>query len=74
VHLKFKQRKVAGSRKKIKALEYGPFEVLEEVGDNAYRPNLPPYMCIYAIVNVKNLKIYEPSMLDQELRSRSYLL
>ena len=26
----------------------------------------PPYMCIYSVVNVKNLKLYEPSMLDQD--------
>jgi hypothetical protein len=45
---------------------YGPFEVLEKVGDNSYRLSLPPYMCIYSVVNVENLKLYEPSMLDQE--------
>jgi hypothetical protein len=45
---------------------YGPFEVLEKVGDNAYKLSLPPYMHIYSVVNVENLKLYEPSMLDQE--------
>jgi hypothetical protein len=39
---------------------------LEKVGDNAYKLNLPPYMHIYSVVNVENLKLYEPSMLDQE--------
>lgn len=51
----------------MNALWYGPFEVLEKMGDNAYRLNLPLYMCIYSVVNVKNLKLYEPSMLDQEI-------
>jgi hypothetical protein len=36
------------------------------VGDNAYRISLTPYMHIYPVVNVENLKLYEPSMLDQE--------
>jgi hypothetical protein len=36
------------------------------VGDNAYKLSLPPYMCIYSVVNVENLKLYEPSMLDHE--------
>lgn len=52
--------------KKIKNLRYGPFEILEKVGDNAYQLNLPPYMCIFLVLNVENLKLYEPSMLDQE--------
>ena len=39
---------------------------MENVGDNSYQLNLPPYMCIYSAVNVDNLKLYEPSMLDQE--------
>ena len=43
-----------------------PFEVLEKVGD-FYILTLPPYMCIYLVVNVENLKLYEPSMLDQEI-------
>jgi hypothetical protein len=40
--------------------------VLEKVGDNAYKLSIPPYMKIYSILNVENLKLYEPSMLDQE--------
>jgi hypothetical protein len=40
-----KQRNATyGLGKKIKALWYGPFEVLEKVGDNAYKLSLPPYM------------------------------
>jgi hypothetical protein len=39
---------------------------LEKVGDNSYRLSIPPYMHIYSIMNVENLKLYEPSMLDQE--------
>lgn len=45
---------------------YGPFEILEHVGDIAYRLSLPPYMCIYLVVHVENLKLYEPSMIDEE--------
>jgi hypothetical protein len=52
--------------KKIKALWYSPFGVLEKVGDNTYRLNIPRYMCIYSVMNVENLKLYETSMLDQE--------
>jgi hypothetical protein len=52
--------------KKIKAIWYGPFEVVKNVGDHSYRLILPPYMHIYLVVNVENLKLYEPSMLDQE--------
>jgi hypothetical protein len=36
------------------------------VGDNTYRLILPPYMHIYSVLNVDNLKLYEPSMLDEE--------
>jgi hypothetical protein len=36
------------------------------VGDNAYKLSLSPYMCIYLVVIMENLKLYEPSMLDDE--------
>ena len=66
VWLHLNKERLQGPSKKIKALQYGPFEVLEKIGDNAYRLSLPPSMCIYSIVNVENLKLYELSMLDQE--------
>jgi len=34
--------------------------------DNAYGLSLPPYMCIYSIVNLDNSKPYDPSILDRE--------
>jgi hypothetical protein len=66
VWLQLNKKRLQGPGKKIKALRYGPFEVLEKVGDNTYRLSLPPYMCIYSVVKVENLKLYEPSILDQE--------
>ena len=66
VWLQLNKERLQGIGKNIKALWYGPFEVVEKVGYNAYRLGLPPYMCIYLVVNVDNIKLYEPSMLDQE--------
>jgi hypothetical protein len=74
VWLELSKERLQCPGKKIKALRYGPFEVLEKVGDNAYKLRLPLYMCIYSVVNVENIKIYEPSILDREIeRSKSYL-
>jgi len=64
VWLQLNKERLQGLSKKIKALWYGPFEILEKVGDNTYRFSLPPYMNIFLVVNVENLKLYEPSMLD----------
>jgi hypothetical protein len=66
VWLQLNKERIHGPGKKIKAIWYGPFQVLERVGYNAYRLGLPPYMRIFSVVNVENLKFYEPSMLDQE--------
>ena len=66
VWLQLNKERLQGHGKKIKAMWYGPFEVLKKVGDNTYIINLPPYMHIYLVVNVENLKLYEHSMLDEE--------
>ena len=50
----------------LKPIRYGPFEILEKIGTNAFRLNLPPYMQIYSVVNVENLKLYEPPMILDE--------
>jgi hypothetical protein len=75
VWLQLDKERLHGPGKKIKAMRYGPFEVFEKVGVNAYKHNLPPYMHINylppyihinSIVSVENLKLYEPSVLDQK--------
>ena len=52
--------------KKLKPIRYGPFTILEKIGMNAFRLELPPYMQIYSVVNVENLKLYEPPMIMDE--------
>ena len=47
-------------------MQYGPYEILEKEGDNAYGLSLHRYMHIYSRVNVGNLKLCELSMLDEE--------
>src|SRR6266849_4890222 len=57
-----------GEGKQLKPIRYGPFEILEKIGTNSFRFNLPPYMQIYSVVNVENLKLYEPPMImDEEI-------
>ena len=55
-----------GEGKKLKPIRYGPFTILEKIGTNAFRLDLPPYMQIYSVVNVENLKLYEPPMIMDE--------
>ena len=57
-----------GEGRKLKPIKYGPFEILEKIGTNAFHLNLPPCMQIYSVVNVENLKLYEPPMiLDEDI-------
>ena len=57
-----------GEGRKLKPIRYGPFQILEKIGTNAFYLNLPPYMQIYSVVNVENLKLYEPPMiLDEDI-------
>jgi len=55
--------RLKGEGKKLKPVRYGPFKIVEKIGNNAFRLDLPPYMCIYSVVNVENLKLYEPLMI-----------
>jgi hypothetical protein len=56
-----------GEGKKLKPIHYGPFTILEKIGTNAFHVDIPTYMHIYSIVNVENLKLFEPPMImDQD--------
>lgn len=52
-----------GEGKKLRAIQYGPFTILENIGNNAFHHDLLIYMKMYSIVNVKNLKLYEPPLI-----------
>jgi hypothetical protein len=59
-----------GEGNKLKPICYGPFTILEKSGTNAFHLDLPPYMHIYLVVNVDNLKLFEPPMImdhDEEV-------
>ena len=60
-----------GEGKKLKPIRYGPFKIVEKIGHNEFRLNLPPYMHIYLVVNVDKLKLYEPPMImDLEVNAQ----
>lgn len=55
------------SKRRRQEVCYGHFHILKNIGDNASQLKLPSYMKTYSIINVKNLKPFKPSMLDNEL-------
>ena len=60
------KERLKGEGKKLKPIRNGPFEILEKIGNNAFRLNLPPYVQMYAVVNVENLRLYEPPLIDDQ--------
>ena len=53
-----------GEGKNLKPIRYGPFKILKQVGNNAFQLDFPSYMQMYSVVNVENLRLYEPPLID----------
>ncbi|MEX5618438.1 hypothetical protein ABFV55_27565, partial [Pseudomonas syringae] len=49
VWLKLGKERLKGEGKKLKPLRYGPFRILNQIGDNAFRLDLPPYLGMYSV-------------------------
>ena len=61
--------RLQGEGRKLNPIRYGNFIILDKFSNNAFRLELPPYMQMYSIVNVENLKLYEPPMIvDQDIQ------
>jgi hypothetical protein len=60
------KRDFKGKVKSLKPIRYGPFKILEKIGNNAFKLDLPPYMQIYSVVNVENLRLFEPPLIDDQ--------
>jgi len=63
VWLYIRKEILQGEEKNIKPIRYGPFKIVEKIGNNTFRLELPLYMQIYFVVNVENLRLYEPPMI-----------
>ena len=60
-----------GEGKKLKPIRYGPFKIPDKIGENDFRLDLPAYMQIYSVINVENIRLYEPSLIeDHEEKSQ----
>ena len=64
VWLYISKDRMQGEGKKLKPIRYGPFKILDKIGENAFRLDLPAYMQIYSVVNAENLRLYEPSLIE----------
>ncbi|KAJ6990294.1 hypothetical protein NC653_018750 [Populus alba x Populus x berolinensis] len=58
--------RLLGEGKKLRPIRCGPFKIIRKIGDNACQLELPAFMEMYSVVNVEKLKLFEPSMLDDE--------
>ena len=55
-----------GEGKKLKPIYYGLLKILEKIGNNAFKLDFPPYMQIYYVVNVENLRLFEPPLIHDQ--------
>lgn len=63
--------KMQGEGKKLKPIRYGPFKILRKIGENSFRLGFPTYMHIYSVINEENLRLFEPSLIeDREEQSQ----
>jgi len=64
VWLYINKDRMQGEGKKLKPIRYGPFKILEKIGENYFRLDLPSYMHIYSVVNADSLRLFEPSLIE----------
>jgi len=64
VWLYMNKDRMQGEGKKLKPIRYGPFRILEKIGENDFHLDLLAYMHIYSVMNADCLRLFEPSMVE----------
>jgi len=64
VWLYISKDRMQGEVKKLKPIRYGPFKILEKIGENAFRLDLPTCMHIYSVVNADSSRLFEPPLIE----------
>jgi hypothetical protein len=60
-------REIEGGAQKTKSILDRLFTILGKIGENGLKLDLPPFTGIYSLINLDQLKLFEPSLLDQEV-------
>jgi hypothetical protein len=71
VWLHINRVRLKAEAKKFKPIINGPFTILGKIGTNSFLLDLSSYMQIYSVVNIKNLKLYEPPKIMNQRESVS---
>ena len=66
VWLHIRKERMQGEGKYLKPIHYGPFKIINKVGNNAFQLDFPSYMQMYSVVNVENLHLYETHSIDDQ--------
>jgi hypothetical protein len=53
---------------KLKPLRYGPYAIIQQIGDNAFRSDISSHLGIHDVINTDLLKLYEDSTLETNIQ------
>jgi hypothetical protein len=56
-----------GHHHKLLPIRYGLYTILDKIRENAYRLDMPPQLGVHNFINVNNLKLFEPSLLEEPI-------
>ena len=58
---------MTGEGKNLRPIRYGPFRIVKKIGTYSFYLDILSYMHMYSIINVENLKLYEPPIIVDEV-------
>jgi hypothetical protein len=65
VRLHLDKKRFKSHHHKLLPIRYGPYTILDKIGENTYRLDLPPQLGIHNVINVNHLNLFEPSLLEE---------
>lgn len=69
-----RKERLKGEEEKLKSIHYNSFKILKKIAQNAFLLDLPPYLEMDLVMNVVNVNLFEPSMLDEDQWQQPVLL
>jgi hypothetical protein len=65
VWLHLDKKHFKGHHHKLLPRRYGPYTILDKIGENDYRLDLPQQLGIHNVINVNHLNFFEPPLLEE---------